>query len=79
LRSSITGIVVIVSAFAARLSAKAATFATLLALAAVAITNFSSFLLDGINEDLADIGLSRKSFRPLLGLLGALIVQDDIA
>ena len=52
---SITGLVVIISAYAARLSARAATFATLLTLAAVAITNFSSFLLGGITEDLADM------------------------
>jgi hypothetical protein len=48
-------LVVTVSAFAARLSARAATFAALLTLAAVAITNFSSFLLGGITEDLADM------------------------
>jgi hypothetical protein len=52
---SITGLVVILSAFIADLSLKAATFATVLALAAVSITNFSSFLLGGITEDLADM------------------------
>lgn len=52
---SITGLVIIVSAFVARLSARAAAFAALLTLAAVAITNFSSFLLGGITEDLADM------------------------
>jgi VIT1/CCC1 family predicted Fe2+/Mn2+ transporter len=52
---SITGIVVIVSAFIAALTVKAAIFAAFLTLSAVAITNFSSFLLGGITEDLADI------------------------
>lgn len=52
---SITSLVIIVSAFAARLSARAAAFAALLTLTAVAITNFSSFLLGGITEDLADM------------------------
>jgi len=52
---SITGIVVIISAFIAALTVKAAIFAAFLTLSAVAITNFSSFLLGGITEDLADI------------------------
>ncbi|MEM2119099.1 MAG: hypothetical protein QW840_03130 [Candidatus Bathyarchaeia archaeon] len=52
---SITGLVVIISAFIAQLSFKAAAFASILALAAVSITNFSSFLLGGITEDLADM------------------------
>jgi DNA-binding HxlR family transcriptional regulator len=52
---SITGIVVIISAFIATLTVKAAIFAAFLTLSAVAITNFSSFLLGGITEDLADI------------------------
>jgi DNA-binding PadR family transcriptional regulator len=52
---SITGIVVILSAFVAALSTSVAVFAALLTLSAVAITNFSSFLLGGITEDLADI------------------------
>jgi len=52
---SITGIVVILSAFVAALSISVAVFAALLTLSAVAITNFSSFLLGGITEDLADI------------------------
>jgi VIT1/CCC1 family predicted Fe2+/Mn2+ transporter len=52
---SITGIVVILSAFIAALAAQAAIFAAFLTLSAVAITNFSSFLLGGITEDLADI------------------------
>jgi hypothetical protein len=51
----ITGLVVIISAFAAGLSAKVAAFAALLTLVAVSITNFSSFLLGGITEDLADM------------------------
>jgi DNA-binding PadR family transcriptional regulator len=52
---SITGLVVILSAFVAKLAPSAATFAAFLTLAAVAITNFSSFLLGGITEDLADM------------------------
>jgi VIT1/CCC1 family predicted Fe2+/Mn2+ transporter len=52
---SITGIVVILSAFIAALTAQIMIFAAFLTLSAVAITNFSSFLLGGITEDLADI------------------------
>jgi DNA-binding PadR family transcriptional regulator len=52
---SITGIVVILSSFIAALGTKTILFAALLTLSAVAITNFSSFLLGGITEDLADI------------------------
>jgi DNA-binding PadR family transcriptional regulator len=56
---SITGLVVILSAFIATLTAAltpaTAVFAAFLTLSAVAITNFSSFLLGGITEDLADI------------------------
>lgn len=52
---SITGLVVILSTVIAGLGAKFAAFAALLTLAAVAITNFSSFLLGGITEDLSDM------------------------
>ena len=57
---SITGIVVILSAVIAAfvgnpLTLNATIFAAFLTLSAVAITNFSSFLLGGITEDLADI------------------------
>jgi hypothetical protein len=60
---SITSLVVILSAFLATLTAnstllgnpKTVVFAALLTLSAVAVTNFSSFLLGGITEDLADI------------------------
>jgi VIT1/CCC1 family predicted Fe2+/Mn2+ transporter len=52
---SITGIVVILSAFIASLTTQLTIFAAFLTLSAVAITNFSSFLLGGITEDLADI------------------------
>jgi hypothetical protein len=52
---SITGIVVILSAFIAALAPQVTIFAAFLTLSAVAITNFSSFLLGGITEDLADI------------------------
>jgi hypothetical protein len=52
---SITSIVVVLSAFIATLDTRTVLFAALLTLSAVAITNFSSFLLGGITEDLADI------------------------
>ncbi len=52
---SITGLVVIISALIAALQPSIAIFAALLTLSAVAITNFSSFLLGGITEDMADI------------------------
>lgn len=52
---SITGLVVIISAFIASLTLKTAAFAAFLTLSSVAITNFSSFLLGGITEDLADM------------------------
>jgi VIT1/CCC1 family predicted Fe2+/Mn2+ transporter len=52
---SITGLVVIISAFIASLALKTAVFAAFLTLSSVAITNFSSFLLGGITEDLADM------------------------
>jgi len=52
---SITGLVVILSAFVASLATRTAVFAAFLTLAAVVITNFSSFLLGGITEDLADM------------------------
>ncbi len=58
---SITSLVVILSAFIAHFTTSILSsntiviFATLLTLSAVAITNFSSFLLGGITEDLADI------------------------
>jgi len=52
---SITGLVVVLSAFMARLDVKIVAFAALLTLTAVAITNFSSFLLGGKTEDIADL------------------------
>jgi hypothetical protein len=60
---SVTSLVVILSAFIASFTASssflgstaAVIFAAFLTLSAVAITNFSSFLLGGITEDLADI------------------------
>jgi hypothetical protein len=52
---SITGLVVIISAFIAGLTLRTAAFAAFLTLSSVAITNFSSFLLGGITEDLADM------------------------
>lgn len=60
---SVTSLVVILSAFIATLTStstflattNAVIFATFLTLSAVSITNFSSFLLGGITEDLNDI------------------------
>ena len=60
---SITSLVVILSAFIATFTPSTAflgnpktiVFAAFLTLSAVAVTNFSSFLLGGITEDLADI------------------------
>ncbi len=52
---SITALVVILSALFAGLATRAAAFAASLTLSAVAVTNFSSFLLGGITEDLADM------------------------
>lgn len=52
---SVTALVVILSALFAGLATRAAAFAASLTLSAVAVTNFSSFLLGGITEDLADM------------------------
>ncbi|MEM2273099.1 MAG: hypothetical protein QXX56_02650 [Candidatus Bathyarchaeia archaeon] len=52
---SITSLVVIISSLIAGLASKVAFIASILSLAVVALTNFSSFLLGGITEDLADL------------------------
>jgi len=52
---SITGLVAILSAFLAGLATNMAAFAAILSLSAVAITNFSSFLMGGKTEDIADL------------------------
>ncbi len=52
---SITGLVAILSAFLAGLATNMAAFAAVLSLSAVAITNFSSFLMGGKTEDIADL------------------------
>lgn len=52
---SITGLVAVLSAFLAGLSTSIAAFAAILSLTAVAVTNFSSFLLGGKTEDFADL------------------------
>lgn len=52
---SITGLVAILSAFLAGLATSMATFTAILSLSAVAITNFSSFLMGGKTEDIADL------------------------
>jgi hypothetical protein len=52
---SITSLVAILSAFLASLDAKMTLFVSLLSLTAVAVTNFSSFLLGGKTEDFADL------------------------
>lgn len=52
---SITSLVVILSTLLAGLTTSIATFAAVLSLTSVAITNFSSFLLGGRTEDVADL------------------------
>jgi len=64
---SVTGLVVILSAFVAGLATRTAAFAAFLTLAAVTITNFSSFLLGGITEDLADMVTLRNLMDYSLG------------
>ncbi|MGQ9597489.1 MAG: hypothetical protein ACUVQY_04875 [Thermoproteota archaeon] len=59
---STTGLVVILSTFIASLTVGMTLFTALLALMAVALTNFSSFLLGGVTEDLADM----SSFQTLI-------------
>jgi hypothetical protein len=64
---SITGLVIILSALIAGLPTNIAVFAAFLTLSSVAITNFSSFLLGGITEDISDMitlqNLVRHSLR----------------
>jgi len=52
---SVTGLVVILSSLIAGLTSSITLVAALLSLATVAITNFSSFLLGGMTEDIADV------------------------
>lgn len=52
---SVTALVVILSAVIGSLAHPITTFAAFLTLAAVAITNFSSFFLGGITEDISDL------------------------
>jgi VIT1/CCC1 family predicted Fe2+/Mn2+ transporter len=52
---SITGLVVILSSYLTQLDTSHTIFATLLTLASVALTNFSSFFLGGKTEDLSDM------------------------
>jgi VIT1/CCC1 family predicted Fe2+/Mn2+ transporter len=52
---SITGLVVILSSYLTGLDSSHTIFATLLTLASVALTNFSSFFLGGKTEDLSDM------------------------
>jgi hypothetical protein len=51
---TITGLVIVISAFIAQLSTHITTWAAMLSLASVATTNFSSFMLGGKTEDIAD-------------------------
>jgi hypothetical protein len=51
----ITALIVILSAVLAGLTVNRAAFAAFLTLASVSITNFSSFFLGGVTEDLADM------------------------
>jgi len=52
---SITGLVVILSSYLTQLNTSHTIFATLLTLASVSLTNFSSFFLGGKTEDLSDM------------------------
>ncbi len=52
---SITGLVVILSSYLTNIDSSHTIFATLLTLASVALTNFSSFFLGGKTEDLSDM------------------------
>lgn len=52
---SISSLMVILSSFFAKLSSKLTIFTALLTLASVAITNFSSFFLGGVTEDISEI------------------------
>ncbi|MCX8188479.1 MAG: hypothetical protein N3F64_02095 [Nitrososphaeria archaeon] len=52
---SVTSLMVILSSFFAKLSSKLTIFTALLTLASVAITNFSSFFLGGVTEDISEI------------------------
>ncbi|MDP2899414.1 MAG: hypothetical protein Q8O47_00390 [Candidatus Bathyarchaeota archaeon] len=52
---SITGLVVILSSYLTNLDTPHTIFATLLTLASVSLTNFSSFFLGGKTEDLSDM------------------------
>jgi len=52
---SITGLMVIISSFLARLPSNLTVFTSFLTLASVAITNFSSFFLGGVTEDVSEI------------------------
>lgn len=73
---SITGLVVILSAYIAGLAPVTAAFAAFLTLAAVAITNFSSFLLGGITEDLADMMTLRSLMHYSLSDISDKIERD---
>ena len=57
---SISGLIVIITSFLAGLTPSVTTFTAVLTLSAVAMTNFSSFLLGGKTEDVADL-ISIKS------------------
>ena len=52
---SVSGLVIILSSLIAGLTTSITLVAALLSLATVAITNFSSFLLGGMTEDIADV------------------------
>jgi VIT1/CCC1 family predicted Fe2+/Mn2+ transporter len=52
---SVTGLVVILSSLVGSLPIQTTVFAALLTLAAVAITNFSSFFLGGVTEDFSSL------------------------
>nr|MDO8100414.1 hypothetical protein [Candidatus Njordarchaeota archaeon] len=73
---SITGLVVVLSASIAGLTSSIITFAAFLTLAAVAITNFSSFLLGGITEDISDMITLRNLVNYSLGSISDVKERD---
>jgi hypothetical protein len=74
---SITGLVVILSAFIAGLASHIAVFAAFLTLSSVAITNFSSFLLGGITEDISDLAALQNLVRHSLQGISDVKMRDS--
>ncbi|ABL78637.1 hypothetical protein [Thermofilum pendens] len=57
---TVTGLITVISSHLAGLSSKLTVFASLLALTSVAVTNFSSFFLGGVTEDLSEVVALRR-------------------